>query len=535
MPYEVVTGATGCDGYAVVKVGETVPIPGGCHGSKAEADAHAAAANIATQNEPRAVTDVDLALPQYIKDAAARGIDLYEAGNGGEGLTPGTIRAARDMAAGRISWQKVIRANAWGARHEIDLEAPSNSDSNADGWPGNGAVAHYLWGINPLNPEPARTWFARKAEQIQAERGAHPMTTEKRSLEDSQYSLTPHQFAEYEALEDLVEEYGKFDQGTVGNGAHYVAESPFAELNCSKCLFYAGPRGCEVVSGDIDPGGICKLWIIPEALIATTIEIPAVDMPVDMVIEGAGASMDDGTDEERLVQRIAEVRKSAPRDNLIRQVEFRAVADGDGFTLEGYAAVFGEWTDIDSYEGVFKERIQRGAFKKTISERMPVLQFDHGTHPLIGSIPLGVVTSLREDAHGLKVTARLSDNWLVEPVRDAIRSGAISGMSFKFRVIQDDWTMPRGKTVPERTIKEVALYELGPVVFPAYEQTTVGVRSREILEALTDPSVRADMARALIGTGDEPAVDATSTEPPVVALERTRSQRRAMLALRNIP
>ncbi len=533
MPYEVITGAPGCNGFAVVKVGETAPIPGGCHGSKADADAHAAAANIATQDEPRAVEDVDLTLPDYIKTAAARGLELRSEGFGGDGLTAGTIRAARDMAAGRITWQKVIRANAWGARHEVDLDTPANSDADADGWPGNGAVAHYLWGINPLDPDPARTWFARKAEQIQAERGADRMT-EKRSLEDSQYPLTPHQFAEYEALEELVEEYGKFDQGTGGRGAHYVAESPFPELQCSKCLFYAGPRGCEVVSGDIAPEGICKLWIIPDALLGST-EVPAVEMPAEMIVEGAGYGMDEEDDEERLVQRIAEVRKGAPRDNLIRQVEFRAVPDGDGLTLEGYAAVFGEWTDIDSYEGVFKERIQRGAFKKTISERMPVLQFDHGTHPLIGSIPLGVVTSLREDAHGLKVTARLSDNWLVEPVRDAIRSGAISGMSFKFRVIQDDWTMPRGKTVPERTIKEVALYELGPVVFPAYEQTTVGVRSREILEALTDPSVRAEMARALIGTGDEPAADAAPTEPPVPALERTRSQRRAMLALRNIP
>ena len=356
--------------------------------------------------------------------------------------------------------------------------------------------------------------------------------TEKRSLEDSQYPLTPHQFAEYEALEELVEEYGKFDQGTGGRGAHYVAESPFPELNCAKCLFYAGPRGCEVVSGDIAPEGICKLWIIPDALLPV-VEVPAVDMPVEMIVDEAGYGEDDD-DEERIAARVAEVRKGAPRDNLMRQVEFRAVGDGDGLTLEGYAAVFGEWTEIDSYEGTFRERIQRGAFKKTISERMPVLQFDHGTHPLIGSIPLGVVTSLKEDAHGLKVTARLSDNWLVEPVRDAIRSGAITGMSFKFRVIQDDWTMPRGQTVPDRTIKEVALYELGPVVFPAYEQTTVGVRSREILQALTDPSVRAEMARALIGTGDEPAVEATS-EPPAPALERTRSQRRAILALRNIP
>ena len=534
MPYEVIQGAAGCDGYAVVKVGETAPIPGGCHATKGEADAHAAAANIATQDEPRALEDVDLTLPDYIKAAAARGLELRADGFGGDGLTPGTIRAARDMAAGRITWQKVIRANAWGARHAVDLDAPSNSDADADGWPGNGAVAHYLWGINPLDPDPARTWFARKAEQIQAERGA-TVTAETRSLEDSQYPLTPLQYAEYEALEEIVEEYGKFSQGTDGFGAHYVAESPFENLNCAKCLFYAGPRGCEVVSGDIDPAGICKLWIIPEALLgADTPPAAPAEEPTEEPTVEAGY-MDD--DEEDQVEDLSELRKTVPRDNLIRQVEFRAVGtDGDGLTLEGYAAVFDEWTEIDSYEGSFRERIRRGAFKKTISERMPVLQFDHGTHPLIGSIPLGVVTSLKEDARGLKVTARLADNWLVEPVRDAIRQGAITGMSFKFRVIQDDWSKPRGANVAERTIKEVALYELGPVVFPAYEATTVGVRSRELVEALTDPGVRAQVARALIGTGDEPAVEENHSivEPPAPALVRTQSQRRAILASRNI-
>jgi len=116
----------------------------------------------------RSTRQVELNVPDYIQDAAARGLELRAEGYGGDGLVEKTIREARQMAAGDISEDKVIRANAWGARHEVDLDAPQNSDSDADGWPGNGAVAHYLWGINPLNPEPARNWFARKAEQIKA-------------------------------------------------------------------------------------------------------------------------------------------------------------------------------------------------------------------------------------------------------------------------------------------------------------------------------------------------------------------------------
>ena len=117
---------------------------------------------------------VNLSVPGYIRTAAKRGLELRADGFGGDGLVDKTIREARNMANGEITADKVIRANAWGARHAVDLNASKNSDANADGWPGAGAVAHYLWGINPLNPEPARAWFARKAEQIANERSWGP-------------------------------------------------------------------------------------------------------------------------------------------------------------------------------------------------------------------------------------------------------------------------------------------------------------------------------------------------------------------------
>ena len=115
---------------------------------------------------------VDLALPQYIRDAAARGLELRAEGYGGDGLVERTIREARLMAAGEVSEDKVVRVAAWAARHLVDLDAPQNSDADADGWPGAGAVAFYLWGIDPLDPEPAIEWFNRKRDEIAAEEEA---------------------------------------------------------------------------------------------------------------------------------------------------------------------------------------------------------------------------------------------------------------------------------------------------------------------------------------------------------------------------
>lgn len=195
-------------------------------------------------------------------------------------------------------------------------------------------------------------------------------------------------------------------------------------------------------------------------------------------------------------------------DVLSRAFDFtviRSETRDDGLTLEGYAAVFNSPTQISDWSGDYTETIARGAFAKTISERMPVLQFDHGTHPMIGSLPLGVIQKLSEDESGLFVRARLSDNWLVQPVRDAIANGSISGMSFRFSIPEgkDKWN--REQT--ERTIHEVKLYELGPVVFPAYESTSVGVRSKKIAALLKDEDTRDALAAALTFGGDGPWVD----------------------------
>jgi HK97 family phage prohead protease len=113
--------------------------------------------------------DVDLTVPRYIRAAARRGLDLRADGEGGAGLVERTIREARLMANGEISADKVVRAAAWAARHMVDLDAPKNSDADDDEWPGAGAVAFYLWGIDPLDPDPAIAWFERKRDEIAEE------------------------------------------------------------------------------------------------------------------------------------------------------------------------------------------------------------------------------------------------------------------------------------------------------------------------------------------------------------------------------
>lgn len=83
--------------------------------------------------------------------------------------------------------------------------------------------------------------------------------------------LTARQAALYDAVEKIAEDFGPFDTGTGPTGAHYVsaADNPFKAqgITCANCALYAGPRACEIVSGDIDPAAACKFWIIPQRLL----------------------------------------------------------------------------------------------------------------------------------------------------------------------------------------------------------------------------------------------------------------------------
>lgn len=223
------------------------------------------------------------------------------------------------------------------------------------------------------------------------------------------------------------------------------------------------------------------------------------------------------------------------RREVVRSVPFEirdtsGDGTGDGLTLTGLAAVWDSPTEIDSWEGCFTESIRRGAFRKTIREQTPVLQFDHGRHPLVGSIPIGRIDDLQETDEGLQVTARLSDNWLVEPVRDAIRDKAVNGMSFRFSVVREEWRDNAGKLVSpdelqqllwmpgdrgplQRTLIEVRCPELGPVVFPAYAATSVGVRARAMADSLVHDRDAARQIRRSLAQGaaaaeipDEPAL-----------------------------
>ena len=160
--------------------------------------------------------------------------------------------------------------------------------------------------------------------------------------------------------------------------------------------------------------------------------------------------------------------------------EFRAV-DSDGEKIiEGHAAVFEQRTDIG---GCFFEVIDRGAFEDENSLRDVALFVNHNFE----QIPLArsrrnngnSTMTLKVDDVGLAIRAKLDveNNLDAKALWSAVRRGDIQGMSFAFRVGDEEW-QDMNSEMPTRRIKKISrVFEVSAVAFPAYEQTDISARA----------------------------------------------------------
>jgi HK97 family phage prohead protease len=122
---------------------------------------------------------VDLSAPAFIQANAERGLRYLAEGYGGDGLTEGTKQAAREMAAGNISENKVRKMAPWFARHKVDGQATKNSNPSDPGYPGAGLVAWLLWGGDANFSDRAQNWAQRKIDALDAEEDSRSKMTKK--------------------------------------------------------------------------------------------------------------------------------------------------------------------------------------------------------------------------------------------------------------------------------------------------------------------------------------------------------------------
>jgi HK97 family phage prohead protease len=155
----------------------------------------------------------------------------------------------------------------------------------------------------------------------------------------------------------------------------------------------------------------------------------------------------------------------------------------DGRTVVGIAVPFDAPTQIREATGSFVETFRRGAFARTIRERLTSIKFlaQHDRRAL----PLGRLTAAREDHAGLWIEARVSKTAAGDEALELINDGALDGLSVGFEPVRDNWSPKKDRV--ERL--EVKLREVSAVSFPAYTEALIaGVRSQT-------PLIPADVAR----------------------------------------
>jgi HK97 family phage prohead protease len=191
--------------------------------------------------------------------------------------------------------------------------------------------------------------------------------------------------------------------------------------------------------------------------------------------------------------------------------------EGDTARITGYASVFNRDSEVLGY---FIERVAPGAFKKTIKEADVRALFNHDPSFVLGRTKSGTL-KLSEDDTGLhyEVDANMRKQSVKDLVEDIDR-GDITQSSFGFRTIKDEWDYEDEPM--RRTLREVSLFDVSPVTFPAYPDATSQVE-RALRSLATDEKPLPELVEAcksgelrsyLLNTpGDiEPAAE--SEEPP---------------------
>lgn len=154
-------------------------------------------------------------------------------------------------------------------------------------------------------------------------------------------------------------------------------------------------------------------------------------------------------------------------------VDFKR-SEQDERVIEGYFALYEAETEL--YEGVY-EIISRGAFAKTLNKDIRAL-WNHDTMKILGRSGNGTL-ELKEDEKGLFARMKLPDTSYADDLLELVKSEYVNQASFGF-YIEDEQLEELASGALRWRINKINLFEVSVVTFPAYENTSVSARDKEI-------------------------------------------------------
>ena len=182
-------------------------------------------------------------------------------------------------------------------------------------------------------------------------------------------------------------------------------------------------------------------------------------------------------------------RLKLPSRTAMSPVETRSFTTSDtslnGRQFEGHAAVFNKRTAIGNPLNYgFYEQVAPGAFSKSIQDRADVIfDQDHDLSKILSRVSNNTL-ELSQDSIGLATRSQWADVSYADDLAKLVEGRFITGMSFMFQTVRDDWQFETVETndgqsadVEVRTLLEVKLIDVCVTSYPAYAGTDANMRS----------------------------------------------------------
>jgi HK97 family phage prohead protease len=179
--------------------------------------------------------------------------------------------------------------------------------------------------------------------------------------------------------------------------------------------------------------------------------------------------------------------------------------------VDGTAILYNRMTKLyEDDQFVINEIITPRAATEALKEPEQVLLWNHDASQPMAARKNNTLT-VNEDDEGVHISADLSGSAWGRDGYEAIRSGLVDAMSFAFLVdptgMTRAYTKQNGKYVVTRTINKFSrILDFSPVTYPAYKDTEISARGREVDEeevrkeiALRESAQTKEKINALLG------------------------------------
>lgn len=161
--------------------------------------------------------------------------------------------------------------------------------------------------------------------------------------------------------------------------------------------------------------------------------------------------------------------------SLGKDAKFKTRTENDRLYISGYFSVFDSIYEL--WPGA-TESIDAHAFDGQLSSDIRCL-IDHDTRLVLGRNKAGTLT-LKVDSRGLWGEVEINPNDQdAMNLYERVKRGDVDQCSFGFEILDEEF-IDNGDGTVRWLIKKVKLYEVSIVTFPAYEETSVSARKKDI-------------------------------------------------------